>query len=60
MKTQKIKWDQSMAVRCMSRVKTGYVPVYVRVEKNPTKSFQTGEWDDFKTKLAKEIGKLDD
>lgn len=52
MKTQKIKWDQSMAVRCMSRVKTGYVPVYVKVEKNPTQSFQKGEWDDFKAKIS--------
>lgn len=57
MKTEKIKWDESMAVRCMSRVNTGHVPVYVHVEKNPTKSFQTGEWDDFKSKLTKEIKK---
>ncbi len=60
MKTQKIRWEESMAARCMSRVKTGYVPVYVHEKKNPTISFQTGEWDDFKVKLTKEIEKLDE
>ncbi len=58
--TKKIKWDESMAVRCVNRVTTGYVPVYVRRDKNPTLSFQTGEWDDFNKKMNEEIEKLDD
>jgi hypothetical protein len=60
MKTAKIRWDESMAVRCISRVKTGYVPVYVHAMKNPTKSFQTGEWDDFESKMSRETKKLVD
>lgn len=60
MRAKKIIWDESMAVRCISRVAIGYVPTYVRREKNLTRSFQTGEWDDFKSKLATEIEKLDE
>lgn len=60
MVTKRIKWDESMAVRCVNRVTAGYIPEYVHKEKNLTMSFQKGEWDDFKKKMTKEIKKLED
>jgi len=57
METKRIKWDEKMAVRCAKRVTVGYVPAYVHDEKNLTRSFQTGEWDDFKRKINAEIKK---
>jgi hypothetical protein len=57
MVTKKIVWEESMAKRCLDRVTRGYVPAYVHEEKNLTRSFQTGEWDDFRRKISKEIKK---
>jgi hypothetical protein len=55
MVTKKIAWDESMAKRCLDRATIGYIPVYVHEEKNLTRSFQTGEWDDFRRKISREI-----
>jgi hypothetical protein len=55
--TKKIVWEEGMAKRCLDRVTRGYVPTYVHEEKNLTRSFQAGEWDDFRRKISKEIKK---
>jgi len=55
--TKKIVWEEGMAKRCLDRVTRGYVPAYVHEEKNLTRSFQAGEWDDFRRKISKEIKK---
>ncbi|HEY8349980.1 MAG TPA: hypothetical protein VIM13_09155 [Clostridia bacterium] len=57
MVTKKIVWEESMAKRCLDRVTRGYVPAYVHEEKNLTRSFQTGEWDDFRRRISKEMKK---
>jgi len=56
MKTNKIKWDEGMAVRCVKRVNNGFIPVHVS-ERNATRSFQKGEWDEFSRKITREIRK---
>ncbi len=57
MVTKKIVWEESMAKRCLDRVTRGYVPAYVHEEKNLTRSLKTGEWDDFRRKISKEMKK---
>lgn len=57
MVTKKIVWDESMAKRCLDRVTKGYVPAYVHEERSLTRSFQAGEWDDFRRKISRETKK---
>lgn len=57
MVTRKIVRDESMAKRCLDRVTRGYIPTYVHEEKNLTRYFQTGEWDDFRRRITKETKK---
>ncbi|HOQ08188.1 MAG TPA: hypothetical protein PLP87_10370 [Clostridiales bacterium] len=57
MVTKKIVWDESMAKRCLDRVTRGYVPAYVHEERSLTRSFQAGEWDDFRRKISRETKK---
>lgn len=57
MKMNVIKWDGSMAERCVERIRRGYVPAYIHHENNLNRSFQTGEWDDFKSKINKSLKK---
>lgn len=57
MVTRKIVWDESMAKRCLDRVTRGYIPTYVHEEKNLTRYFRTGEWDDFRRRITKETKK---
>ena len=49
MKMNVIKWDESMAVRCVKRIRRSYAPGYIHHEDNLDRSFQAGEWDDFKS-----------
>jgi hypothetical protein len=58
MVTKKIRWEESMARRCLDRVTRGYVPAYVHEERSLTRSFQAGEWDDFRRKISKETRKV--
>ena len=58
MDTKRIAWEESMAKRCIDRVTRGYVPAtYAANEKSLTRSFQAGEWDDFRKKITREIKK---
>jgi hypothetical protein len=57
MVTKRTVWEESMARRCLDRVTRGFVPAYVHEERNLTRSFQAGEWDDFRRKLTKETKK---
>jgi hypothetical protein len=73
METQKIKWDSSMAVRCLAKlqnekrvkkiltekpeVKKTEVPVKTGKEKELTVNIPKGEWDDFQHALSATIKK---
>ena len=72
MKTNIIKWDESMAVRCLARVKNdqakaAYIPQGVKSQKalqtkaSPEKPLSVniakGEWDDFQYALSSTLKK---
>lgn len=57
MKMNVIKWDESMAERCVERIRRGYVPSYIHHENSLNRSFQAGEWDNFKSMINKSLDK---
>ena len=69
---ERIKWDESMAERCLARYQGGYPPITyypkkvksqkaAQVKTAPEKDFSidivAGEWDNFQYALSKELKK---
>lgn len=57
MKMDVIKWDESMAWRCISRIDKGFVTQYKQGVKGLNKTVQSESWDDFKYAIDKAIAK---
>lgn len=52
-----VKWDKSMAVRCIERAGKGYSPKYQHEVKSINKKLQDAGWEQFEYAINKALAK---
>lgn len=52
-----VRWDKSMAARCVERAGKGYTPKYQHEEKSIIKKIQDTGWEQFEYAINKALAK---